>query len=122
MVAEELAKYIDPALPGKTLIFAATDAHADIVVKALKKAFADAYGEVDDDAVKKITGSVDRVQALVRSFRNDANPKDRGDRGSSDYRHRRAVDHKPCVFEAGEQSHPLRTDDWPRYASLLRNW
>ena len=64
-----------PALSGKTLIFAATDAHADIVVKALKKAFADAYGEIDDEAVKKITGSVDRVQALIRSFRNDANPK-----------------------------------------------
>ena len=75
VVAEELAKYIDPALPGKTLIFAATDAHADIVVRALKKAFADAYGEIDDDAVKKITGSVDRVQALIRSFRNDANPR-----------------------------------------------
>jgi type I restriction enzyme R subunit len=75
VVAEELAKYVDPALPGKVLIFAATDAHADIVVKALKKAFADAYGEIDDAAVKKITGSVDRVQALIRSFRNDANPK-----------------------------------------------
>ena len=75
MVAEELAKHIDPALPGKTLIFAATDAHADIVVKALKKAFAEKYGEIDDEAVKKITGSVDRVQALIRSFRNDANPR-----------------------------------------------
>lgn len=75
VVAEELARHIDPALPGKTLIFAATDAHADIVVSALKKAFADAYGEIDDAAVKKITGSVDRVQALIRSFRNDANPK-----------------------------------------------
>src|SRR5262249_12063290 len=38
VVAEELAKHIDPALPGKTLIFAATDAHADIVVKAVKEA------------------------------------------------------------------------------------
>lgn len=75
VVAEELAKHIDPALPGKTLIFAATDAHADIVVDALKKAFADAYGEIDDAAVRKITGSVDRVQSLIRSFRNDANPK-----------------------------------------------
>jgi type I restriction enzyme R subunit len=75
VVAEELAKYVDPALPGKVLIFAATDAHADIVVKALKKAFTAAYGEIDDAAVKKITGSVDRVQALIRSFRNDANPK-----------------------------------------------
>ncbi|WP_201860152.1 type I restriction-modification system endonuclease [Microvirga soli] len=75
VVAEELAKHIDPELPGKTLIFAATDAHADIVVKQVKKAFEDRYGPIDDAAVKKITGSVDRVQALIRSFRNDANPK-----------------------------------------------
>jgi len=75
VVAEELAKHIDPALRGKTLIFAATDAHADIVVSAIKKAFAEKYGEIDDAAVKKITGSVDRVGTLIRSFRNDANPK-----------------------------------------------
>src|SRR5205085_9220788 len=75
VVAEELAKYIDPALPGKTLIFAATDANADIVVSAIKKAFQAKYGEIDDSAVKKITGSVDKVQALIRSFRNDSNPK-----------------------------------------------
>src|SRR6185295_19978183 len=50
VVAEELANHIDPALPGKTLVFAATDAHADIVVSAVKKAFADKYGEIDDDA------------------------------------------------------------------------
>jgi type I restriction enzyme R subunit len=75
VVAEELAKYIDPALPDKTLIFAATDAHADIVVKKIKDAFAAAYGSIDDAAVKKITGSVDKVQTLIRSFRNDANPK-----------------------------------------------
>ena len=75
VVAEELAKHIDPALPGKTLVFAATDAHADIVVSAIKKAFAKKYGEIDDAAVKKITGSVDNVRMLIRSFRNDANPK-----------------------------------------------
>jgi type I restriction enzyme, R subunit len=75
VVAEELANHIDPALPGKTLVFAATDAHADIVVSAIKKAFAERYGEIDDAAVKKITGSVDRVGTLIRSFRNDASPK-----------------------------------------------
>ena len=75
VVAEELTKHIDPALPGKTLIFAATDAHADIVVDAIKKAFRDAYGQIDDASVKKITGSVDRVQKLIRSFRNDTDPK-----------------------------------------------
>lgn len=75
VVAEELARHIDPALPGKTLIFAATDAHADIVVDKVKQAFANAYGEIDDAAVKKMTGSVDKVKNLIRSFRNDANPQ-----------------------------------------------
>ena len=75
VVAEELARHIDPKLPGKTLIFAATDAHADIVVAEIKKAFSESYGEIEDAAVRKITGSVDRVGDLIRSFRNDALPK-----------------------------------------------
>jgi type I restriction enzyme R subunit len=74
-VAEELARHIDPDLPGKTLIFAVNDAHADIVVDQMKKAFLATYGEVEDAAVRKITGSVDRVQDLIRSFRNDQLPK-----------------------------------------------
>lgn len=77
VVAEELANHIDPSAPGagKMLIFAATDAHADIVVAEIKKAFAKKYGDIDDAAVRKITGSVDRVGMLIRSFRNDADPK-----------------------------------------------
>src|SRR3954451_14850360 len=43
VVAKELAQHIDPALPGKTLIFAAANAHADIVVEQFKKALADRY-------------------------------------------------------------------------------
>jgi type I restriction enzyme, R subunit len=74
-VAEELAKHIDPALDGKTLIFAVNNQHADILVRAVKDAFARRYGEVDDAAVKKITGRVDDVRTLIRSFRNDATPK-----------------------------------------------
>ena len=75
VVAEELAKHIDPSLPGKTLVFAATDAHADILVKEIKTAMQARYGEIEDAAVRKITGSVDRVRALIRSYRNDALPK-----------------------------------------------
>ncbi|GGX51330.1 type I restriction-modification system deoxyribonuclease [Tateyamaria omphalii] len=75
VVAEELAKHIDPSLEGKTLIFAVTDAHADIVVAELKKAFAAQYGEIEDAAIRKITGSVDKVGKLIRSFRNDAFPQ-----------------------------------------------
>ena len=75
VVAEELAKHIDPSLDGKTLIFAATDAHADLVVHELKKAFAAQYGSIEDAAIRKITGSVDKVGKLIRSFRNDAFPQ-----------------------------------------------
>ena len=74
-VAEELARHIDPNLPGKTLVFAVSDAHADIVVAQLKKAFAAAYGAIDDAAIRKITGSVDRPGSQILSFRNDALPK-----------------------------------------------
>jgi type I restriction enzyme R subunit len=74
VVAEELSNHLEPSA-GKTLIFAATDAHADIVVAEIKAAFAKKYGEIDDAAVKKITGSVDKVGTLIRSFRNDANPQ-----------------------------------------------
>jgi type I restriction enzyme, R subunit len=75
VVAAELAKHIDPSLPGKTLVFAATDAHADMVVQALKDAFAAAYGEIEDSAVAKITGSIDKPGQMIRRFRNDDFPK-----------------------------------------------
>lgn len=77
VVCEELAKYIDPSIPelGKTLIFCATDTHADIVVNQLRKALADLYGSVEDEAVAKITGNADKPLQLIRQFRNEVNPK-----------------------------------------------
>jgi type I restriction enzyme, R subunit len=68
VVCEELAKHIDPSLPGKTLIFTTSEGHADIVVDELKKAFARQYGDVDDAAVAKITGSVDDPSKLTRRY------------------------------------------------------
>jgi type I restriction enzyme R subunit len=75
VVAEELTRHIDPSLPDKTLIFAASDAHADIVVDQLRRAFREAYGDIEDAAIRKVTGSVDRVGKLILSYRNDALPK-----------------------------------------------
>ncbi len=75
VVAEALADYIDPAEPGKTLIFAVNNGHADIVVNQLKQVFAERFGEIDDATIKKITGSVDRVRDLILAFRNDPLPK-----------------------------------------------
>jgi type I restriction enzyme, R subunit len=74
-VAHELTRHIDPTLPGKTLVFAASDAHADIVVNELRAAFREALGEIEDASVRKVTGSVDQVRKLIKSYRNDALPK-----------------------------------------------
>lgn len=74
-VAEELAKYIDPADPDKTLIFAASKAHADILVKELRDAFRKAYGAMKDETVQRLTGDVDKIENLILSFRNDPLPK-----------------------------------------------
>nr|WP_242055517.1 type I restriction-modification system endonuclease [Nostoc flagelliforme] len=75
VVCEALAQHIDPSLPEKTLIFCATDAHADIVVNQLKQAFQSIYGSVEDDAIVKITGNADKPLELIRKFRNEVNPK-----------------------------------------------
>lgn len=74
-VAEELVKYIDPGDPDKTLIFAASKAHADILVKELRDAFRKAYGPMKDETVQRLTGDVDKIENLILSFRNDPLPK-----------------------------------------------
>ncbi|MCB9726850.1 MAG: type I restriction-modification system endonuclease [Deltaproteobacteria bacterium] len=75
VVCEALAKEIDPSLPGKAMIFCATDAHADLVVNLLKAAFTEAYGEVEDDAVMKITGAADKPSEKLRRYKNERLPK-----------------------------------------------
>jgi len=74
VVCEVLAAHIDPSLPGKTIIFCVNDAHADLVVSLLKKAFMAQYGEVEDDAVMKITGKSDRPLKLIKRFQNERLP------------------------------------------------
>lgn len=79
-VLEEIARDIDPENPevqGKTLIYAVDDAHADLIVKILK----DIYSKtgVDNDAVKKITGSVGggnpkKVKEAIKRFKNERYP------------------------------------------------
>jgi type I restriction enzyme R subunit len=74
-IALELAARIDPLIEEKTLIFAANDRHADIIVTELKRAMQGRYEELENDAIQKLTGSVDGVQAKIRSFRNDSLPR-----------------------------------------------
>ncbi len=59
---------------GKTLIFAATDSHADMVVRLLKESFKNAGNPVDDDAIEKITGSIRHPNNEIKLFKNEKNP------------------------------------------------
>lgn len=74
VVCTELVRHIDPTLQGKTLVFCATDGHADIVVDKLKQAFQQHYGSVDDRAVVKITAAADKPLDLLRHFKNERYP------------------------------------------------
>lgn len=75
VVAEELTRHIDPFAKEKTLVFAVSKAHSDILVKQLRDAFRAAYGEMEDDVVRRITGDTDNVDKLILSYRNDELPK-----------------------------------------------
>ncbi|MFO7561809.1 MAG: type I restriction-modification system endonuclease [Enhygromyxa sp.] len=74
VVCKQLAHHIDPSLPEKTIIFCATDSHADMVVELLKAAMAEVYGEVEEDAIVKITGASDKPLELIRRFKNERLP------------------------------------------------
>lgn len=58
VVLEEILDDISPEGPEKTLIFAATNNHADIVVRLIKEIYEENGIDIDDDAVMKITGSI----------------------------------------------------------------
>ena len=75
VICEELAKDFDPFGQEKTLIFCATDTHADTVVRLLHAAFEDVYGDqYNQAAVVKITGASDKVGQLIRRYKNEALP------------------------------------------------
>lgn len=73
-VVEQLVNELDPEGEGKTLIFAATDEHADMVVELLKEEFVDIGLELPDAAIQKITGNVHDPQELVKHFKNERFP------------------------------------------------
>ena len=76
-ILTELVKYIDPSEPGKTLIFAVDDAHADMVVNILKEKYTEQG--ISEDAIKKITGSIEngnrkKIREAIRRFKNETFP------------------------------------------------
>lgn len=65
---------LNPYSPEKSLIFCVTDKHADEVVEALKEACEAYHGEVEDDAIQKITGASDKPLEKIRRYKNDRLP------------------------------------------------
>jgi type I restriction enzyme, R subunit len=70
VVCETLVKHIEWNTYEKTLIFCARDDHADMVVRLLNEA----YGEIDRDAIKKITSSIDKPNEKLKLFKNEKFP------------------------------------------------
>jgi type I restriction enzyme R subunit len=75
VICEQLATEIDPTGDEKTMIFCASDLHADMVKRLLDTAFQTVLGDgYHEAAVRKITGSSDRVSQLIKLYKNERYP------------------------------------------------
>lgn len=75
VICQQLVQELDPFGDEKTLVFCATDLHADMVKRLLDEAFKDLYnGEYNQAAVAKITGQSDKVEQLIRQYKNERYP------------------------------------------------
>lgn len=75
VICQQLVQELDPFGDEKTLIFCATDLHADMVKRLLDEAFVDIYnGDYPQAAVAKITGQSDKVDQLIRRYKNERYP------------------------------------------------
>lgn len=74
IVLAALATELDPESDEKTLIFAATDEHADRVVVMLTEAFETMGVDVPHESIMKITGKIDKPQEWVRKYKNEKYP------------------------------------------------
>jgi type I restriction enzyme R subunit len=73
-VIETLVKELDPDGEEKTLIFAATDEHADAIVQMLKEEFINLGADIPNEAIQKITGKSYNPQELLTRFKNEKFP------------------------------------------------
>ncbi len=74
VILAELAQHLDPTSLEKTLIFAATDDHADMIVRMLKEELEEVHGPIEDNAVMKITGSIDKPSQAIKLYKNERLP------------------------------------------------
>ncbi|MGE8361685.1 type I restriction-modification system endonuclease [Pseudomonas sp.] len=75
VICDELANELDPFGEEKTMIFCVNQAHAERVKNLLDEAFKTAYGEqYNEAAVRIITGQSDKVDQLIRRYKNEQYP------------------------------------------------
>ncbi len=75
VICDELANELDPFGEEKSMIFCVNQAHAERVKNLLDDAFKAAYGErYNEAAVSIITGQSDKVEQLIRRYKNEPNP------------------------------------------------
>jgi len=75
VICEQLARELDPDGDEKTLIFCVSQAHAERVKHLLDEAFKAVHGEQYNQAsVAIITGRSDKVDALIRRYKNERHP------------------------------------------------
>lgn len=75
VICQALVKELDPFGDEKTMIFCATDLHADMVKRILDEEFQAIYeGDYNQAAVAKITGKSDKVSELIRRYKNERYP------------------------------------------------
>ncbi len=73
-VCDEIVRQIDPAHPGKTLVFCVDDEHATTVTLNLRDALKRLRGITDPGVVEKITGKAHKPRELFLRYRNEAMP------------------------------------------------
>lgn len=73
-VVQQLVKELDPDGMEKTLVFAATDEHADLIVKLFKEEFSAIGAVMPDNAIEKITGKSYDPEGQVKHFKNEKYP------------------------------------------------
>ncbi|WBA79907.1 type I restriction-modification system endonuclease [Endozoicomonas sp. GU-1] len=75
VICDELVTELDPLGEEKTMIFCATDKHADMVKRLLDEAFARELGTTyNEAAVTKITGESTNPLELIKQFKNERYP------------------------------------------------
>lgn len=73
-VIKQLVNYLDPEGDEKTLVFAASDEHADMLVQIFKEEFAEIGVEPGDNAIAKVTGKSYDPLDLISRYKNEKFP------------------------------------------------